>query len=256
MTKIVKSNLKDVSLNLPNKRYSKDNNIIKAMTEAINKIDVNSNFDYDKFVEQFEQAQQRFEDFKNITIFNYDDFSDKIDDLKDYLQQGRNDSIFNRNSEDNNPGADKCKKNRDQLPDDWQTPFDNKVDNQREVYTYLSNMGLNDAAIAGIMGNIQQESRFNPASRGRDSNGYYSNGLFQWNERWTRAWVYGNTVESQMNYMQNNLSSSTLEKLQNVSDDAEGARQAALIFAREFEKCSSDSYGLRKKNAENYYESF
>ena len=258
MSKIVKPNLSNIKIKLPDIKYNQKDNIVKAMTEALDKMDIKNDYKYDEFVAKLDKLKENYDNFRNITIFDYDEFVNGLDDLKEYIEQGKSDSIFNRNSdENNNTGATLWdKKTNRELSSDWQTPFPAREDNQRQIYTYLSDMGLNKAAIAGIMGNIQQESGFNPSSRGMDSNGYYSTGLFQWNERWTKAWVYGTTVQSQMDYMQSNIKDSTLEKLKNVPDDEEGAKQAALIFAREFEVCDSGSYGLRKNNAKNFYQSF
>lgn len=56
-------------------------------------------------------------------------------------------------------------------------------DNKSRVWNFLKQKGLSDAAVAGIMGNMNQESRFDPTASehknsGRDGSGGY--GLIQW----------------------------------------------------------------------------
>jgi hypothetical protein len=82
-----------------------------------------------------------------------------------------------------------------------------------QVKNLLKQSGLSKIAAAGAMGNIQKESRFNPkATNGKDTNGYPSLGLIQWNGASIRGGtkdinvvfnIIGNTVEAQISYLLN-----------------------------------------------------
>jgi hypothetical protein len=77
-----------------------------------------------------------------------------------------------------------------------------KAQNQVIVKDYFKAKGLSKEAVAGIMGNIQRESTFNPgALNPKDSNGLPSRGLIQWNENTAKASDFGSTVESQLDYL-------------------------------------------------------
>ena len=54
--------------------------------------------------------------------------------------------------------------------------------NEKTIYTDLVNAGLSSNQAAGVMGNMEFESGFNVEARAMDTNGFYSNGLIQWNE--------------------------------------------------------------------------
>jgi hypothetical protein len=77
-----------------------------------------------------------------------------------------------------------------------------KAQNQVTVKDYFKAKGLSKEAVAGIMGNIQRESTFNPgALNPKDSNGLPSRGLIQWNENTAKPSDFGSTVESQLDYL-------------------------------------------------------
>lgn len=74
--------------------------------------------------------------------------------------------------------------------------------NQLKVKKYFKDKGLSKEAVAGIMGNIQKESGFNPnALNPKDSNGLPSYGLIQWNANTASKSEVGTTLESQLNYL-------------------------------------------------------
>ena len=215
------------------------------------------------FKELVSDAQEKVKE----SLSKYSDYVNKGNQeiKKAFEQEGVNVTIFDYDllEDDQNTGAVQTSSKRS-LPDDWKSPYPynymagmNIVDNQKQVYSYMANeMGLNDAAIAGIMGNIHNESLFNPRTSAMDVNGYRSNGLFCWNEGAYKAWAYGTTIDSQMNFMASTIKPSTLEKIRAVPDTPAGAQQAALIFAKEYEVCSSSSYGKRQSVAVQYYNSF
>jgi hypothetical protein len=86
-----------------------------------------------------------------------------------------------------------------------------KADNQVKIKNLLKNAGLTKEQAAGIMGNIQKESGFNPLAGWIDVNSYPSYGLIQWNGRFTPKNgtkdkevlldTIGRTVEAQIEYL-------------------------------------------------------
>lgn len=130
------------------------------------------------------------------------------------------------------------------------------------VYKYLkTNTQFNDAAIAGIMGNIEQECGYDIESTYRESNGYTSHGLCQWNaERYENLKRFCGddlySVEAQLGFMMSELKNSytsAYNSLLNVENNEYGARNAALIFAQRYEVCDSSSYNSRQNYAVEYY---
>jgi len=114
-----------------------------------------------------------------------------------------------------------------------------QLENQIKVKNFFKNKGLTKTQVAGIMGNIQKESTFNPqAFNKKDSNGYSSYGLIQWNQRYTSKIEVGDTVEAQLDYLVNKYKDYT--KWLNL-DDSYGTKQyasaAAFEFARVVERC-------------------
>ena len=79
-----------------------------------------------------------------------------------------------------------------------------KEANQLKVKNILKGWGLTKVQAAAIMGNIMQESGFNPKLYSPvDINGYTNYGLIQWNQKYTSPETVGDTVESQMAYVPN-----------------------------------------------------
>ena len=112
-----------------------------------------------------------------------------------------------------------------------------------QVYNYLSSQGFNDAAICGIMANIEHESGFRTDALG---DGQTSYGICQWhNSRWTNLKNYCNnngldwkSMEGQLSFLVHELKTSypgVYNTLQNVPNTAEGAYQAAYKWTTDFE---------------------
>ena len=114
--------------------------------------------------------------------------------------------------------------------------------NQLEVKNFLKGKGLTKEQAAGIMGNIQKESGFNPnALNKKDLNGYSSYGLIQWNQKFTSKSAVGNTVSSQMNYI---LTMSTYKKFLGLDKPKSSVEQAAYEFANLVEVCDKCNKGF------------
>jgi hypothetical protein len=127
--------------------------------------------------------------------------------------------------------------------------------NQLQVKNLFKQSGLSKIATAGAMGNIQKESRFNPkATNGKDTNGYPSLGLIQWNGKFINGGtkdvntvfnVIGNTVETQINYLLNRYP--TYKTWLREVKNSPNASDAAYLFAKTVEVC----YGCNR--GENVY---
>jgi hypothetical protein len=149
--------------------------------------------------------------------------------------------------------------------------------NQLQVKNLLKQSGLSKIAAAGVMGNIQKESIFNPkAINKKDTNGYPSLGLIQWNGKFINGGtkdantvfsIIGNTVEAQINYLLNRYPTykTWLREVRNSPN----ASDAAYLFAKTVEVCygcnrgrdvyfDEPKYGAaeRSKFATNFYNRF
>lgn len=116
--------------------------------------------------------------------------------------------------------------------------------NETTIFNYLTGtMGLNKAAACGVLANIYAESAFNPAATGDAGKSY---GICQWYDARFAAlknycskngYKY-NTLTGQLNYLNYELNrsySSTLSYLKGVSNDANGAYNAAYRWCYYFE---------------------
>jgi len=121
------------------------------------------------------------------------------------------------------------------------------------IWLYLTvEMGYNDYIAAGVLGNIMNEAggnslNINPSVQ--NPAGYY--GICQWNSYMYGDIWYCNLVE-QLDYLNNTIEyeydcygNMSYESFCNLTDE----REAALSFARSYERCSSASYGRRQNNA-------
>lgn len=140
--------------------------------------------------------------------------------------------------------------------------LDNSV--QQAIAQYLLDKGLNGAQVAGILGNIQNESGFNPASEIVDSNGALSSGLCQWNASRGTAMKqvaganWANNVTGQMDYFWSELQGSekaAYDAIINIPNSEAGAYQAGDTFCRKFERpLHPDTEGpARGKNAVEFF---
>ena len=122
-------------------------------------------------------------------------------------------------------------------------PVQDQGDNRSTIEYYLVNsLGMNHAAACGVLANIYRESSYNPGAY--NPAGYY--GICQWGGgRYDRLFSWcsenglsGDTLSGQLAYLGYELSGSyrsVLDQLLTVENSAEGAGQAAYIFAMQFE---------------------
>ncbi len=112
-----------------------------------------------------------------------------------------------------------------------------------KVYNYLASQGFNNAAICGIMANIQHESSFNTQALGDGGTSYV---ICQWhNSRWSNLNNYcssnnldASSLDGQLSYLVHELKSSypgVYNTLQNVPNTKDGAYQAAAKWTTDFE---------------------
>lgn len=130
------------------------------------------------------------------------------------------------------------------------------------VWKYLKAQGYNDYICAGIMGNLMAEVggqtlNLNWSASG---NGYY--GMCQWNKAYSQIW--GANLEDQCNFLINTIKYEfdtfgfnyykgfNYDAFLNMTD----CKEAALAFAKCYERCGSGSYNVRKENAMKAYNYF
>lgn len=132
------------------------------------------------------------------------------------------------------------------------------------VYEYLQKQGYKDVVIAGIMGNIQQESSFNSGVPNAEGSGAY--GLFQWlgsrrNALEKFASDTGRTMDdagAQLDFLMKELSTGYPKLMPNTWNDdsvhTASASAAADFFEEEFERGGDSQKGSRNEYAENFYQ--
>lgn len=132
-----------------------------------------------------------------------------------------------------------------------------------EIWLYLDNKGYNDYVKAGILGNMMAEAGGQTLDIQVDaySPGYY--GICQWSLKYypqakntdlnTQLDILLSTIEYEFN---------TFGKLYkkgfnyNTFVTMLDEKEAALAFAKSYERCASGSYSVRKKNATKAYNYF
>lgn len=135
---------------------------------------------------------------------------------------------------------------------------DGNYDQAREVWNALRDLGLNEYVCAGIMGNIMAEvggqtldiSRWPIYSQGT----YY--GICQWAGSRKQRLLndFGTTLNDQIRF----LSVELFEVIpkDNSFYNMQDEQEAALYFAKKYERCNSKYYTVRQKNATKALEYF
>lgn len=129
--------------------------------------------------------------------------------------------------------------------------------NQDAIYNYLSKQGFNDAAICGILANIQHESNFKTDALGDGGTSY---GICQWhNSRWDSLKNYcsqngldSTTMDGQLSYLMYELEEkypSLLNTLKNLPNTEQGAYDAAYEWTVKFERpAGMEQSGAKRGN--------
>lgn len=134
-------------------------------------------------------------------------------------------------------------------------------DNKEKVWNYLMDEGFSPAAAAGIMGNMQQESNFNPDA----DNGGGAFGLVQWmGDRQSKLRAYAKerdlevtNLEIQLSFMIKEMKGMSFggksyEEFKKMTDPSE----AADIFEKTFERSGASQIVQRMKYAEEIYKEY
>ena len=133
------------------------------------------------------------------------------------------------------------------------TQVTGKYSQATQVWNGLKALGLNDYVCAGIMGNIMAEvggqtldiSRWSQYSS--TSSGYY--GICQWAGSRKQRLLnnFGTTLEAQIQFLGVELFEVIPKgnSFYNMQDE----KEAALYFAKYYERCGSGSYSVRQSNA-------
>ncbi|MCB5368960.1 phage tail tip lysozyme [Collinsella aerofaciens] len=123
-----------------------------------------------------------------------------------------------------------------------------------KIWNFFSSKGLSSSAIAGIMGNLQQESGLNPNAPG--------GGLAQWtgsrraalNAYAKKNGLSPNSLEAQLGFMWEEMSSGKygdMSKMNNMTPS-----QAAAYFEKNYEKAGKPMLANRQKYANQFYNEF
>lgn len=135
--------------------------------------------------------------------------------------------------------------------------------NQQKVWSFLKQKGLTDAQVAGIMGNIEQESRFNPSAEQMKGKFNGGKGLVQWdgarrNQLYDFAKSKGKAwtdIEVQLEFLWKELNSTEAAALTYLRRTT-NAVQAAQVFQQKFERAGVPNQGARNSAASKYYNQF
>lgn len=151
------------------------------------------------------------------------------------------------------------------LKEQFNTSFNKKASeypNAAKVWKYFKDQGYSNEVCAGIMGNLMTEVggqtlALNPYA----SNGKYY-GICQWNNAYTEVW--GTDLMTQCEFLNKTMkyefdtfgkkykNNFNFEDFKNLKDEED----VALAFAKCYERCGSDSYKVRQKNAKTAYQYF
>lgn len=131
---------------------------------------------------------------------------------------------------------------------------------QAKVWNNLRARGLTDAQVAGIMGNIERESKFNPKAKEIGGTGI---GLVQWSfDRANNLKAYAKSrgkawtdLQTQLDFLWHELNTSEIAAL-NALKKATSATSAANIFQLKYERAGVVAQGERNAAAKKYYNQF
>ena len=130
------------------------------------------------------------------------------------------------------------------------------------IWNYLRAQGYNEAVCAGIIGNMMVEAGGNTLAIQPVIYGHGFYGICQWNQAYGSVW--GTDLDTQLNFLMSNIvyelntfgyayySGFGYNSFCSLTSPSE----AALAFAKCYERCGSGSYGARQQCAEYAYSFF
>lgn len=132
-----------------------------------------------------------------------------------------------------------------------------------QIWRYMKDLGWNDYVCAGIMGNLMAEvgGQTLDIQYWLKGNGYY--GMCQWNKAYCEG-VWGADLAGQCDFLRDTIKYEidtfgyaykkgfNLDSFLALSNE----RDAALAFAKCYERCGSGTYTIRQNNAEKAYDYF
>jgi hypothetical protein len=133
------------------------------------------------------------------------------------------------------------------------------------IWNSLQEQGFNDYVCAGILGNIMTEVGGNTLEikywLTNPSNRYY--GICQWSKKYNKE-IQGGSLTEQLNYLKKTVKKEIdnfghkYKKGFDYNDfmNLQDAEEAALAFAKAYERCNSKHYSVRLVNAEKAYKYF
>ncbi len=159
------------------------------------------------------------------------------------------------------------------IDDRSSTTLPSDSDNENVVYHYMtSNLGLNTAAACGVLGNMHKQTggSFSPtlynestANNSHDSSTPRKKGDTTALGRYAQllAWCATNSLDSAtwvgllyfIKYLLETNLNPVYEELKSVENSAQGAYEAAIIWAKNFEECDESTYEERGNLARDTY---
>lgn len=122
------------------------------------------------------------------------------------------------------------------------------------VWNYLHDLGYNDAVAAGIIGNIMVECGGYTLDLQVDTENKSYYGICQWSKQYYPN-VIGCSLESQCDFLrdtiQNEINTFGYNYDYNSFLEITDEREAALVFAKSYERCWKGTYELRQDCAED-----
>jgi Phage tail lysozyme len=140
--------------------------------------------------------------------------------------------------------------------------------NAEKIWNFFSEKGFSSSAIAGIMGNLQQESGLDPTAVNPSSGAF---GVGQWlGGRKTNLQNYAkrtggdmNSLETQLNFLWEELNGgdSTTKSILDKNGGLNGLKNASLsqateLFEKAFERSGGSAMGKRQDYAQDFYDQF
>lgn len=134
-----------------------------------------------------------------------------------------------------------------------------------EIWLYMKSLGWSDEVCAGIIGNIMTEVggqtlniQYSLYDKSRD---YY--GMCQWSKKYYKE-IFGKGLKKQCNFLRDTIQNEINMFGNNYSSEMNfdlflkinTPEEAALIFAKCYERCASFSYEIRQENAKTAYQYF